>query len=85
MFDPKTGGLSRECREIRAKLKTLKLDNAAVWAREHAREAGGGGVDTPWLVRAVYLSLCVFLDVAYDNRPMQVRHMRSLVWAFLGV
>lgn len=54
--------------QIRAKLKDLKLSNKAVWDREHAREAAGGGVDTPWYVRAVYYSLCLFLDVAFDNR-----------------
>jgi ubiquinol oxidase len=54
--------------QIRDKLKQLKLSNKAVWDREHAREAAGGGVDTPWYVRAVYYSLCLFLDVAFDNR-----------------
>jgi hypothetical protein len=54
--------------QIRNKLKQLKLSNKAVWDREHAREAAGGGVETPWYVRAVYYSLCLFLDVAYDNR-----------------
>lgn len=54
--------------QIRNKLKELKLSNKAVWDREHAREAAGGGVETPWYVRAVYYSLCLFLDVAYDNR-----------------
>lgn len=54
--------------QIRDKLKQLKLSNKAVWDREHTREAAGGGVDTPWYVRAVYYSLCLFLDVAFDNR-----------------
>jgi ubiquinol oxidase len=44
-----------------------------VWAREHKREDEGFGVDTPWVVRVVYISLCVFLDVFYDKRPIQVR------------
>jgi ubiquinol oxidase len=57
--------------QIRSKLGQLKLSNKAVWDREHAREAAGLGVDTPWFVKGVYLSLCVFLDVAYDNRPLQ--------------
>lgn len=51
MFDTRTGGLSRECRELRAKLKQLKLSNKAVWDREHVREAAGGGVATPWFVK----------------------------------
>lgn len=51
MFDERTGGLSRECRELRAKLKQLTLSNQRVWDREHAREAAGGGVDTPWFVK----------------------------------
>lgn len=54
--------------QIRGKLKQLKLSNKAVWDRERAREAAGGAVDTPWFVKAVYYPLCVFLDVAFDNR-----------------
>lgn len=71
VWDPTTGSMKGECRQIRNKLKQLKLSNKAVWDREHAREAAGGGVETPWYVRAVYYSLCLFLDVAYDNRPIQ--------------
>lgn len=59
------------CSQIRAKLKQLKLSNQAVWDREHAREAAGGGVATPWFVRGAYLGLCLLLDVAFDNRPLQ--------------
>eukprot|EP00775_Hariotina_reticulata_P006705 gene6705-6926_t len=69
--DDRTGTLKGECREIRQKLTKLQLSNKAVWDREHAREAAGGSVDTPWYVRAVYYSLCLFLDVAFDNRPLQ--------------
>lgn len=54
--------------QIRSKLQQLQLSNKAVWDREHAREAAGGGVETPWYVKAVYYSLCLFLDVAYDRR-----------------
>jgi hypothetical protein len=50
-FDARAGGLSAECREIRAKLRQLTLDNQRVWDREHAREAQGQGVDTPWVVK----------------------------------
>ncbi|KAF6253734.1 alternative oxidase-domain-containing protein [Scenedesmus sp. NREL 46B-D3] len=83
VFDTQTGGMTpsassvtRACLrcpapQIRSKLRQVKLSNKAVWDREHAREAAGGGVDTPWFVKGVYLSLCVFLDVAYDNRPLQ--------------
>lgn len=69
--DENTGEMAEGCRETRQKLKQLKLSNQAVWDREHAREASGGKVDTPWFVRAVYISLCVFLDVMYMNRPIQ--------------
>ncbi|KIZ07729.1 Alternative oxidase 4 [Monoraphidium neglectum] len=71
VFDPLSGGLSAQCREVRAKLQQLTLSNAKVWEREHKREAEGGGIETPWVVKAVYLALCVFLDVAYDKRPIQ--------------
>uniref|UniRef100_A0A383VUK8 Ubiquinol oxidase n=1 Tax=Tetradesmus obliquus TaxID=3088 RepID=A0A383VUK8_TETOB len=71
VFDTKTGSMTESCKQIRSKLAQLKLSNKAVWDREHAREAAGGGVDTPWFVKGIYLSLCVFLDVAYDNRPLQ--------------
>lgn len=54
--------------QIRNKLRQLVLSNDAVWARERAREEAGGGVETPWYVRAVYYALCIFLDVAYNNR-----------------
>lgn len=79
--------------QIRAKLKRLQLSNKAVWNREHAREAAGGGVDTPWIVKGVYYALCIFLDVAYNNRCVDAYrykrqsatepHMYSLhkVWA----
>jgi ubiquinol oxidase len=49
----------------------LKLSNQAVWDREHAREAAGEGVDTPWFVKGTYLALCWFLDVLFENRPIQ--------------
>ncbi|GIL82974.1 hypothetical protein Vretifemale_11658 [Volvox reticuliferus] len=63
--------LLNECTEIRAKLKQLKLSNKAVWDREHARERAGQAVETPWFIKAVYLSLCVLLDVLFENRPIQ--------------
>eukprot|EP00955_Chlamydomonas_euryale_P107134 365747-Chlamydomonas_euryale.AAC.11 len=63
---------SSNCDEVQARLKLLKLSNRAVWDREYAREAAGAGVETPWFVRGVYLSLCVFLDFMFENRPIQV-------------
>lgn len=59
------------CREILQKVQTLKLSNQAVWDREHKREAEGQGIATPWFVKGVYLALCIFLDVMYENRPIQ--------------
>jgi len=69
-YDPATGEMSRECVEIRAKLARLTLSNDAVWERETARERAGGGVETPWVVRGVYLALCVFLDKFFEDRPI---------------
>ncbi|GFR44103.1 hypothetical protein Agub_g5265 [Astrephomene gubernaculifera] len=63
--------LINECRLIRSKLKQLKLSNRAVTEREHARERAGKGVKTPWFILAVYKSLCVLLDVLFNNRPIQ--------------
>lgn len=57
--------------QLRRKLMQLKLSNKAVWDREHAREAAGEGVATPWFVKGTYLALCVFLDVFFENRPIQ--------------
>lgn len=71
VFDARTGGVSRQCTELRAKLNRLTLSNDAVWARERAREEAGGGVDTPLVVRVAYLALCYFLDFAFNNRPLQ--------------
>nr|AAM12876.1 quinol-to-oxygen oxidoreductase [Chlamydomonas reinhardtii] len=63
--------LINNCAEIRSKLKQLKLSNKAMWDREHAREQSGRGVETPWLIKGVYLSLCLLLDFLYENRPIQ--------------
>lgn len=65
------GQLMESCKDIRSKLKLLKLSNEAVWDRERKREAAGGAVETPWFVKVVYYSLCWFLDVMFDNRPIQ--------------
>jgi ubiquinol oxidase len=71
VFDPKTGGLSKQCRELRGKLAQLKLSNEAIWERERARERAGGAVEAPPLIKLVYYALCVFIDVAFNNRPIQ--------------
>ena len=42
----------------------------AVWDREHAREAAGGGVVTPLVIKAPYLVLCLMLDVLFEGRPL---------------
>ncbi|GIL66978.1 hypothetical protein Vafri_20475 [Volvox africanus] len=63
--------LLNECTEVRAKLKQLQLSNQAVWDREHARERAGQAVETPWFIKGVYLSLCLLLDVLFQNRPIQ--------------
>lgn len=69
--DPRTGGLSRQCRDLRAKIARLRLSNEAVWAREREREQGGGKVETPLVVRFAYHALCLLLDAAFNNRPIQ--------------
>eukprot|EP00879_Flechtneria_rotunda_P018613 GHRR01019531.1.p1 GENE.GHRR01019531.1~~GHRR01019531.1.p1 ORF type:complete len:370 (+),score=88.15 GHRR01019531.1:229-1338(+) len=71
VLDTKTGSIMSECMQVRAKLSQLKLSNKAVWVRERAREEAGGGVDTPLFVKGTYLALCLFLDVAFNNRPLQ--------------
>ncbi|KAG1680404.1 hypothetical protein FOA52_015495 [Chlamydomonas sp. UWO 241] len=60
-----------DCSMVQENLKKLTLSNDAVWAREHKREDQGSGVETPWVVRVVYIALCVFLDIFYDKRPIQ--------------
>jgi ubiquinol oxidase len=57
--------------QIRESLKQLKLDDAAVWKREHAREAGPDRIRPPFIIKGAYLALCWFLDVVYANRPLQ--------------
>ena len=50
----------------RNKLKLLKLDNDAIWAREREREE----VEAPWIIKAPYYVLCYALDVLFDDQPM---------------
>lgn len=71
VFDARTGGLSKQCLELRAKLARLTLSNDAVWERERELERAGGGVETPLVVKIAYYALCYFLDFAFDNRPIQ--------------
>ncbi|KIZ00464.1 Alternative oxidase 4, chloroplastic/chromoplastic [Monoraphidium neglectum] len=66
------GGMSEECKEIRANLAQLKLDDATVWAREEERKARGVGVvPAPWWIKAPFWGLCVVLDLLFANRPIQ--------------
>jgi len=54
--------------ELRDQLATLTLSNDAIWAREKARPE----VPAPWIIKAPYLALCVFLDLVFpENRPIQ--------------
>ncbi|CAD7699613.1 unnamed protein product [Ostreobium quekettii] len=62
---------NQACAEILAKIRLLKLDNAAIWQRERKREKAGGGIDTSLPVKGAYLLLCTALDVLYNNRPVQ--------------
>jgi hypothetical protein len=48
-------------------LQALTLDNAAIWARAHARPA----VPAPWLIKAPYLFLCGQLDSLFEGRPIE--------------
>ena len=50
----------------RRKLKLLKLDNDAIWAREKLRDE----VEAPWIIKAPYYVLCFALDVLFDDQPM---------------
>ena len=61
------------CAQMRAKLGKLHLDNAAVWDREHRREATPGWVahEAPWPIRGAYLAICWIMDIIYDRRPIQ--------------
>jgi len=63
--------ISRSVAEIRQKLATLTLDDAAVWRREKERERSPGHYKAPLPVRLLYLSLCVVLDLLYAGRPIQ--------------
>lgn len=56
---------------IKNKVGQLKLSNAKVMAREHARVVVQGRTKAPWYINAPFLALCWVLDVVYDNRPIQ--------------
>lgn len=49
----------------------FQLSNAAIAEREKAREASEGRPDAWPVVRFVYSSVCFFLDVIYDGRPIE--------------
>ncbi|PRW56883.1 plastid terminal oxidase [Chlorella sorokiniana] len=65
------GTLSPEQKEVLAKVRALKLDDAKVSAREQRRLAANGGHKTNWGIQAAYYSLCWVLDVVYANRPIE--------------
>jgi hypothetical protein len=49
-------------------LRSLRLSNQEVLAREHARIAECGKVPAPWYIKAPFFALCWVLDVVYENR-----------------
>jgi ubiquinol oxidase len=54
--------------ELRDRLDELTLSNEGIWAREAEREQ----VPAPFIIKAPYLVLCRFLDLAFpENRPIQ--------------
>jgi len=60
------GGAGRR-KSYAESLQALTLDNAAIWARAHARPA----VPAPWLIKAPYLFLCGQLDSLFEGRPIE--------------
>ena len=63
--------ITRSVAAVRQKLAALTLDDAAVWRREKVRESSPTHYKAPLPVRALYLSLCVALDLLYAGRPIQ--------------
>jgi ubiquinol oxidase len=53
--------------DLREALKSLKLSNEAVTARENSRPP----VEAPWWIRAPYILLCAMLDIIFKDRPIQ--------------
>ena len=56
--------ISEDAMRQRAMLKELRLDNAAVWARERARKEPEG----PILVKLPYFLLCYLLDALFSEK-----------------
>lgn len=52
---------------ILQKLSSLKLSNEAIWERENSRSE----IRAPWVIKAPYLLLCLFLDVLFDGNPIE--------------
>lgn len=69
--DGSTTGVTTSAAAVRARLATLTLDDAAVWAREDARQAGPDATQAPFLVKGFYLALCWVLDALFAGRPIQ--------------
>lgn len=57
---------TKEHKELRKKIKELKLSNDGVWKREYARPE----VKAPWIIKLPYLFLCVLLDTLFIERPI---------------
>lgn len=57
--------------QIRASLRELTLNNAAVWDKERARQKRPDHPKAPWFISGPYLALCWVLDVIYDERPIE--------------
>ena len=69
--DARRADLTAEQKQVLDKVRALKLNDAAVFAREKRREAAGDVVEAPWAIHAAYGSLCWLLDVPYAGRPIQ--------------
>ena len=67
IFDTiKSGGKDEDNDLARNKLKLLRLDNDAIWAREENRAK----IKAPWVIKVPYVILCYFLDVLFGEYPM---------------
>lgn len=65
------GSISDQVDDVREKLNELALSNELVLVREHKREAQYGKVVAPWFIQFPFSALCWFLDVVFNNRPIQ--------------
>ena len=69
--DGSVSGVTTSAAAVRIRLAALTLNDDAVWAREHARQAGPDATKAPFPVKAAYLSLCWILDALFAGRPIQ--------------